>query len=328
MKKKIHILTFWNEINYGAILQLHSLNNFLKKKNKVKIVKYINFRHLLLARIITIFGGFSIIKNLKKINLFNKFRKKFKFSKVYFNYNKFDIENIVFGSDEIWNLNHMFNKKDFTYFGNNFISKNLTSYAASIGNLKLSDLKYKQRLLLQNNLKKFKIITVRDYPSKMFLSKVGFSSKLVVDPIFFIKNFNLKKKKFIIVYGKITLDNKIEKIINSNSYKRHKIISIGFNNDWCDVSLINCEIYKFLNYFQNTSLVITNMLHGELFAIKFTKKLYRVNNSNKTNKFKHIFFHDLKKIKEKNGIMDTSRIQKVVKEETKNSEEILKKFFN
>jgi hypothetical protein len=85
MKKKIGILTFWNEINYGALLQLYSLYKFLKnKKYNVEIIRYFHFKHLFINYLITIFSSFKIINNIKKIIIFKKFFKKINKSKLTF----------------------------------------------------------------------------------------------------------------------------------------------------------------------------------------------------------------------------------------------------
>ena len=69
------------------------------------------------------------------------------------------------------------------------------------------------------------------------------------------------------------------------------------------------------------------MLHGELLAIKFQKKLFKINNPKKKQKSKHIFYHDLKKIKNNLDIVETYKIKKKVDLKTKESKKILDKFF-
>lgn len=327
MKKKIYIVTFWHEINYGALLQMHSLFNYLKKKYDVKILRYINLKHFFLSNITSIFSNFKVYLNLKKILIFWKYNSKLNYSKFYFNLKNLTFNNVIFGSDEIWNLNHSFNKKNFNYFGQNIVSKNKNSYAASFGNLKKKNLLTREILNLKNSLQDFNIKTVRDYPSKDILKSIGIKSTLVVDPIFFIKKKKNYNKKLIIVYGRIDKDIKINKIITDKQFKNHEILSLGYENKWCNNSIIDCKIEMFLKYFRDSDLIITNMLHGELLAIKFHKKLFKINNPKKKQKSKHIFYHDLKNIKNNLNIIETSKIKKKVNLKISESKKILDTFF-
>ena len=83
----------------------------------------------------------------------------------------------------------------------------------------------------------------------------------------------------------------------------------------------------FLKYFRDSDLIITNMLHGELLAIKFHKKLFKINNPKKKQKSKHIFYHDLKNIKNNLNIIETSKIKKKVNLKISESKKILDTFF-
>ena len=292
MKKKIGILTFWNEINYGALLQLYSLYKFLKnKKYNVEIIRYFHFKHLFVNYLITIFSSFKIINNIKKIIIFKKFFKKINKSKLTFKL-KENYDGIIIGSDEVWNLKHSINKNNMIFFGQNTKAKvKIASYAASFGSTNYKDyFFFKNQKLIKKNLIKFQKISVRDHNSKKILSKIGINSEIHVDPIFLlekkIKKFNFN---YFVIYGKISNQFEIKQIKKISQIYNLKIISIAYYNKWCDENLIECKIDDFLSYFKNCNLIATNMLHGEFFSIKFRKRFIRLKNHKKINKFNHIF---------------------------------------
>ena len=116
----------------------------------------------------------------------------------------------IYGSDEVWNFDNPFFGFDPFFFGRS--NKNFkTSYAASFGNISVSNLNYNILNEIENLLKSFKFISVRDFNSQNFLkNKFNISSEIVLDPIFLIDNefeiFNeinkkIPEKKYCLIYG-------------------------------------------------------------------------------------------------------------------------------
>lgn len=314
MRKKIGILTLWNEINYGALLQLYSLYKFIKKQGyDVEIIRYFNLNHLIQSYLITILSSFKIIDNLKKIFIFKNFFNSINKSKLIFNLNE-NYHGIIIGSDEVWNLNQPINKKNQYFFGEK-IKQKLISYAASFGSTNYQDsLFLLNKKGIKKNLSKFQKISVRDQNSIKILNKIKIKSNIHVDPVFLLEE-KIKNVKcnFFIIYGKISDNFEINQINKISKEKHLRTISIAYHNEWCDINLINCKIDNFLSYFKNCSLVATNMLHGEFLSLKFRKKFIRLKNLRKNNKFNHIFNKNINFIKyHRLNYFDASKIDKII----------------
>ena len=275
------IITFQNELNYGAILQAYALQNFNNRYNNTDIMN-LNFKN----------QKNSILHNilsLKKRYNFSKFKKRYlKLTKkistkcdFYHLIKKYD--NIIVGSDQVWAIDIIKNYED--YFFVNFDVKNAKkiSYAASFGN---------DNNLLENKnmiipfLKKFNTISIRESSSQKILKEMGIYSKNVIDPTLlltaedYIKNFDLKviEKKYILVYM-LVIDNELIELVNTlNKILDLDIICFNNRNRFgkrCKC-IPNCSPKEFLKYFYNASFIVTNSFHGTCFSIIFNKKFISV----------------------------------------------------
>jgi hypothetical protein len=321
MKKKIGIITYHNVLNYGAYLQVYSLQNFLEKNNyDVEIINYKSLRFLFLE-FRSLFSK-NFIKSLCQLINYLKFyyyRKKIKksnlsFKKKQISYSKYDL--IIFGSDEIWNYKNPLIGYDDVYFGNNCKTQKI-SYAVSFGTTKNIEINKNE---IVGNLKNFKSITVRDLNSKKIIeSLLKKMTEIVLDPVF-IYDFHdeLKQnnkyedlKKQIIVYGHHFKNDEINKIINYAKENNKKLISLGYYHNWCDYNLPFINPFELLSIIKNCGCVFTNMFHGVVFSIKYNVNFYLLFDQYRNNKLDYITqLFNLKKIsyKEEYNIQNLNQI--------------------
>jgi hypothetical protein len=325
MKKKIGIITYHNVLNYGAYLQVYSLQNFLKKKDyEVEIINYkslrfiINeFRSLFSKNLIKSFCQFiNYLKFFfyrKKINKSNFFIRKNKIP-----YSKYDL--IIFGSDEIWNYKNPLIGYDDFYFGNNCKTKKI-SYAVSFGTIENIE---KDKNEIISNLNNFQSITVRDINSKNIIeNEIKRKTEIVLDPVL-IYDFkdeinketeykNLKNQ--IVVYGHHFKNEEVKKICKYAKLNSKKLVSLGYYHKWCDSNYPFIKPFELLKIFINSSCVFTNMFHGAIFSIKFDVSFYLLFDEYRNNKLDYLTqLFNLKKV----SIKDEFNIQNLNNTKIKN----------
>lgn len=302
--KKIGILTFHKENNFGAVLQAYALQralNDLGYKNE-----FINYRSdymskLFLKEKLKKKGYFlfflscisKFILNLKQ-KKFNSFRKKLKISK---NYNLKTIKEtnnkyscFIVGSDQIWNLN--ITNLDPTFFLN-FVKnkKKRINYAASFGTTNISKKFYGNYRKLLNN---FFYFNLREKSGQHFINKlIKKKSNHVLDPVFLINRkewLKLIKKKesnekyILVIQG--SLSNKLLKHAQElKKIKKIKIVYIPFPFG-LDINnfniLLNISPEDWLSYILNAEIILTDSFHATAFSIIFNKNFYVALTTNST----------------------------------------------
>ncbi len=288
------ILTFHFVTNYGAILQTFALQKTLEKYyNQVNILNYeplsmtseekiINFSSWK-SVIDTIYSAKSFMKRKKQ---FKKFRRKYLYETQLYKKNEqiCNLENtdLYIGSDQVWNFDII--KNDLTYFGEfkNTTPKNIFSYAASIGNSKISQ-KNKDKII--KLLKNFQKISIREESARKMLDE---SPKIdvVLDPTLLLskneweKALNLntvQNKPYIFLYTlearsetlkcAQNLSKKLNLPIIEISGKRKSLKRLEKHKIFYDASP-----YQFVKLLSNASFVITESFHATSLSIIFEKK--------------------------------------------------------
>lgn len=296
MNKKIGIITFFNALNYGAVLQAYALQKKLKD-----IGCDVSFIGVTLESFNRkeCFRLSDKIKNvfLKLINE-PKARKFRRFQNNEFNiiYNgesyeeilkkKMHFDLIVCGSDQIWNPK-ITNGLQPYYFANGFESDKKISYAASCGNtstIKSEMCKFKE---LTSELDK---ISVREEPAEMYLKEQGIQSQTVVDPTLLISEKAWKelaqksivnqevKEKYIFVYD-LEGTEQFSEVVNNLAIKTGLIVvslrnKSHYYND--KKRFPNASPYDFLQLILNAEYVVSNSYHALMFSYIFNKIMYIV----------------------------------------------------
>ena len=286
----ISIHTFFYGNNYGALLQSLFLKIYLEKQFNVNVYfdKYQPSQFLFREEIKPIIKK-NILHSYLGIKKFFKLREwKKKYIKSFpskkFAPSDYDKNLLsIYGSDEVWNFDNPFFGFDPFFFGKS--NKNFkASYAASFGNISLTNLNHSILNEIESLLKSFNNISVRDLNSQSFLkNKFNISSEIVLDPIFLIDNefeiFNeiskkIPEKKYCLIYGKYFSGEEIKKIIELCKNQDLLVLSIGYYNKWADLNIIDADPFEFLKFLKFSDIVFTSMFHGIQFAVKYNKKFW------------------------------------------------------
>lgn len=268
---KIGIITVYEPItNLGSYLQAYALKKFLEKnghevaviknissiKTALKCICKINPKREFLLRIIK---SLRFIKDINKLDLVKKN-----------NLNKFDV--LIYGSDEIWNLENPYFRNNLFWGNDENIKTNCKiAYAVSVGELSLTTLeKYK---FYANSLNDFNEIFVRDQRTfDIMETLISKSCRFVCDPTLLLPVNELTNKikipeyKYLLVYTYGLEKNMEEMVIRYAKKYSLKIISPCFWHIWAD-KVIECSPLQFSSLISGAECVFTSTFHGTIFTL-------------------------------------------------------------
>lgn len=287
--KTIGIVTVYRTENCGSFLQAFVLMNILKQNGYVvKFVCYNNifsqvYSHCVISlkKIIKLDTRGFILEWKKFLN-FKREQKIFPLIPIH-NCCKESLSCVIVGSDTIWNIDAPYFYNNIKrYFGGIFTSKKIKtiSYAASAGNtgkeafLSNSD--------VMSGLRQLDAISVRDSHTQAIVEEVlGEEPIVVCDPtlLWSKEEYNLlikdkekiKDAPILIYYFGIIPTNIIEKILWLKNMTGKRVVSFGENRSWCDQT-VAYDPFTFLQYYRDSSFVITNTFHGTIFSLIYQKK--------------------------------------------------------
>lgn len=357
---KVGIITFHRAKNIGAMLQAYALQKTLNKYyDCVEIIDYRNYdmeNNYKIKSFKELKGIKSIIKNIltykKNIN-FEKIRNEFISNYYCLSKKIYDCDNIkeanneydlfCAGSDQIWNTKLNYN--DMTYFLN-FVNedKKMNSYAASFGSNIISD---DNMDLIVNELNRFNNISVREDSSKELLKDFLHEKQvnIVLDPtlllskkewIEFANNkFEKPKYKYIFLYLIAPSDELIDFAYKMAKKRKYKIICFhngykkyrGMNN------LSKMSPLDFINYINNSELVLTSSFHGLCFSVLMGKNFYFSLDKNKNNNNSRLISitkilgledRNINSFNESNNSIDYNIVNKVLNKEINKSLDYIK----
>lgn len=278
---KIFIVTIYNSLNAGAYLQAYALSAFLKRLGfeacflKTKARKPFLRSMVSIMRSVMRFRFKEACFQLTKLWNFWKAVRRFTTCSLSATSER-DV--FVFGSDEIWNISRKDIRDYPVLYGEGIPRGYWASYAPTINNTSLEDLKANRGFV--ESLNKFDKISVRDKHSQDCLSVVTKKDvSLVLDPTFLLKREDYSqvecagpKGDYILVYGYRSRFGQ-EAVGLITSFARAKglrLISIGDRFDWADIN-VPASPFEFLSYFRDARYVITNTYHGTIFSIIYNK---------------------------------------------------------
>lgn len=311
--KKILLLTWFQNNNFGTLLQATSMLNILNSYNDVEC-KIMNYNPRPLKKVKTLKNYLKIDLYMMKIRqLYNNWYSK-KYSKQLFEqtetFNEYIKKNIdlypnktisnkeelvalndkfdifLCGSDQIWNPDSL----DVTYLLKWVASdKNKSSYGSSLSSTPIPEKYYE---LYKESLGGFKNISIRDKKVKKQLEDIlNRKVKTVVDPVMLLGRNDLLKKcteNFKIENGYcfsyfLGIDTKLRKIFldycNRNNLKPISVVGVSKENLKKDIEILDyadwkTDPIKFLDYINNANCVITDSFHATLVAILFHKDFW------------------------------------------------------
>lgn len=298
--KKISILTFWLEENYGAILQATALHDVFKSLGyDVELVAFEPDRSRrsiskrlksLIWKCIRRFLGFGTRQART-----SKFRKKWITSSPRIHSSEalwkyIETRDIcVVGSDQVWNPQLI------SACGNPFLLKECppgvrkVSYAASFG---IAALQSDEKTIYRECLDSFSGISVREEAGQIILEDLGLASQVVLDPTLLISRDRWLSKverrsiaetpPFILCYvmpGK----EEVPLLYRTAMYFSKKlgipIVYLG-DREYQRLRGFNLDSKagpaEFLGYFDAATIVVTNSFHGTCFSVNFKKDFVSV----------------------------------------------------
>lgn len=273
---KVGILTVHDSANFGSFLQAYALNKVLLDMGHevyfIKIVSKIRrFR--------------DFIKKPKNLDEFKFNYKNYrKFSDEFKEFKEIDIEDIekynldtlVIGSDELWNVKNPFFRQK-CFYGIDIPIKNKIAYAISMGNVDSKE--FKKYDYAVNAIKNLDEVFTRDENTQNTLEEVvGRKCKFACDPTFLIdinnfekKKINLIKEKYLFIYSYKFSDKAEEYIKKFAKENNLKIVTSGLYTSWSDLN-ISCSPLEFISLIQGAEYVVTTTFHGTIFSILNKKR--------------------------------------------------------
>ena len=292
--KKIGILTWLHNGNYGTILQAYALNIFLTSKGyDVTNINYNLSTNNKIINLLKQHNSFDLIKEkidarkfykkhskelfikdskfkeflncIKHTELITSNKDLSKYSKLYDYY--------ICGSDQIWSP-RLFNPSYYLNFVDQ--SKTKISYACSFGSINTTKKKNKE---IKKLLKDFKYISVREEKGMKYLNSLGINSNIDVDPTLLVKSEDWKKlikaesKKeevfaYFLSYNKKYIDCVI-RYCKTNNMKLNLICNFNLNIELDDnINIIyDAGPIDWLNYIISSKMVFTDSYHGMILSL-------------------------------------------------------------
>lgn len=273
---KIGIVTVYDAVdNLGSYLQAYALKIALEDLNhEVYFIQNYKESYMLMKSI----SGLRPIRALhqrilKTIKLHNSWKRLEVIKKE--EVEKKNLDLLIYGSDEIWNLDNPYFDNPF-FFGTGVNSVRKIAYAVSIGELKEKSL-YDKKCVIEG-IKSFdKILTRDDHTQKCIGNYVKKNLDIVCDPTFLVDNkrltrkIKLPSKDYILVYTYGVDPEIIEIIIQFAHEKNLKIVSPCFWHPWTDIT-IQCDPLQMSYLMKHATYVFTTTFHGTIFTMLNHKK--------------------------------------------------------
>lgn len=297
MKKKVSLITIFDNINFGTYLQ--SLATALKINElggDVTIIWYerehnrskvpFEDKCSLLRYFRPLYAFFAKNQSYWQKRECRKFVSRFvRVSKLYYTYDellknppKSDI--YVTGSDQVWNTDHNMGMEMIYYLS--FVPEGCRkcSFSSSIG-MDYIDPKYETQT--KKLLGDFDSISVREYKAVELLETLGIRAKKVIDPTILLSRREwerivtpyVHKRPYVLVYS--VEWGKCDKIIantarDAASHIGGDIIEVNYVGsskqiNGCDLRFEFANPSTFLSLFLGASFVVISSFHGTAFAL-------------------------------------------------------------
>lgn len=308
MIKKVGIVTFFSNMNYGSSLQSFAMKSYLNRMGlDANIIDYTDMSNPLnvkmkkktyINRLLTGIKHPTVIPEMLKgkgvaINsvkrdeevkkIFDTFNQKY--LDIYSgDYSLFDL--FITGSDQVWKLTAPGLHEIFFL---RFTDKSKrVSYAASVGTNLIP--KYNKKRF-GRYINEFKAVSVREDDAQIMINKTyGVNVTHVLDPVLLvgsefwtnqIKDISTKNEEYLFCYFLDDFSNKVDFIKRVSKELGCKIVIIKSDTMIPDELSIEAECLQptpleFVSLLYNSKGVITDSFHGTAFAILFKKLFWTV----------------------------------------------------
>lgn len=356
-------LTFHHTTNYGATFQAYALQRrilslghsnllFEYPDSKKYYFKIPLFKPKLAIR--NLYINYTLFIRKKEHNELSNSFKRFKKNNMYltsvFNslddlrQNTPDVDCLITGSDQVWNMNSNSNFKPayFLDFGDENMIR--FSYAASIEKLNYTE---DQKQQVKRWLSKFKGISLREESAKEYIeSFTEYKCERVLDPVFLLtKEEWIKvskeprlKEPYILCYqvlSNVNMQNVVNELKKRTGYP---IVSIcNSSHKWInsDYSFFDVSPEEFLGFYNKASIIVSSSFHGTALGVIFNKPTYSLIKNVSSNRVTDLMTKlNLKEFLITKGnelpepIIDVDKLKTDIDDEINKSLDFLKKMLN
>ena len=321
--KRIGIVTFFSNCNYGSVLQAYALSNYLKQKGyNTEIIDYLTSKNHFNVnmRMRTIINRMSVLlkhpkilketlkgkkKSIKSVKMlscetvlmYKGFIEKYlkPFQGKYHHSNDFDA--FICGSDQIWQISAP-GLSDI-FFLRFTIPKKRIAYAASLGSVSIPEYNAKR---FKKYINEFSSISVRENASKKIIKDSCEKDVThVLDPTLLVGKSFWEK----IINDYETQDDYILCYFLDKNEGLENIVKLAKNNNlkvlWVETGIKNPEgtenispsPFKFVSLIKNATFVISDSFHACCFSALFEKNFYIVRRNYQGYPAQHIRIEEL-----------------------------------
>lgn len=304
MTKNIGIFTLYPRFNYGGILQCAALYHFLKQNgfNPILINGPSRYRSLRKEVIKTVLEKIPLqdIKGLRSnykkecfhrpfidLNIPNKTEKFYSQKMLFSIAEKYNLDAVIVGSDQVWRMDYIKGGYYQNYFLNfiNIPSVKKIAYSASFGKNTWNDLSFNDEI--SQLLKQFHAISVRE-ASGIEICKQQFDidnvchtldPTLLVDPQLydeFIAQTDYELEDNLLVTYILDSSASKTRVIESVKNQLDDVNIFDLNDNNIDNLLISLPIW--LKAFKQAKFIVTDSFHGMVFSIIFNKPFLVIGN--------------------------------------------------
>lgn len=273
---KIGIITIYESItNMGSFLQAFAMKTALEELgHQVYFIQNVPMMQTVMKCLLKLNPKRELVLRYKKAWHFIRDTKKLRLiPKTYIGQQKFDV--LIYGSDEIWNLNNPYFKED-VFWGIDQKKIRKIAYAVSVGAMTRKT--ETEHTMYFSELPNFQSIMVRDERTRDFIERItGENPKLVCDPTVLVPISKLTiqtycpKEKYLLVYT-YGLDQDMESlVVNFARNNGLQIVSPCFWHIWAD-KVIECSALELSSLIAGAECVFTTTFHGAIFSLLNHKK--------------------------------------------------------
>lgn len=289
---KCGIITVYNSENSGSFLQAYAMSHVIQNMGHEAVFIRQGFKgHSSTLRRHTINVIKSMInRNYHGVKLLRKRRKAFQ-EACQAHFCVIDsserVDSLILESDVIWDLSESYFLDNHSFFwGTTFGNTKVISYAPSLGYAKSKQIA--EVPFVRESLSNMTAVSVRDKTSKQILQPYTDKEiQLVCDPAYLIdrREYDLIAKptelsKFIFLYCYSKLLSEFDQVAIKELAEKEglKTVTFGNSNTWCDISL-SYNPLLFLSLYNKANYIITDTLHGTVFATIYEKKFVVIKNN-------------------------------------------------
>lgn len=294
---KTGIFTFHNPTNYGAAFQAYALREAVSRitDQDVEIIDYTNPRisaGFQLQALKQNHSAKGIVKQIialpymkRKLQMFQAFLKTHgNLSQVAYDHSSIHTcqqvyDTVIFGSDQIWNLN--LTDSDWNYYGDFSNQVRKIAYAASIGNFDLRTVAADA----QEKLGAFSALSCRESTTCAELAEVfGIPSAHVLDPTLLLTGEDWRKLKqpiktpeeYILLYliSPQARDFRFAKQLSHQTGLPVLYVNYSFKKYPGVRNLGAVSPESFLHLLDSAKYVVTNSFHGTVLSVNLHKDFF------------------------------------------------------